>query len=353
MFHEHSMAHSASGRERSGRNRSITSHASISWSARETDRHGLQFVDRESFVQGIPMQKSSVFSAHVVLLCLIAALPVGQQAEAQALLPIGQYLSAQMPVLTPAQVVNAPELVHARLRARNPEYRDEAKFAIDPVLGLVGDLSGGGVVDLASLQGIPFGALDLKGLQLSDLAPLAGMPLVVLGLEDTRVTDLKPLAGMKLKKLYLSNTAITDLKSLTGMPLEELMLVGTRVKDLRPLRGSPIQMLWLNNTPVTDLSPLAQCPMVSLTLEGTGVSDLRPLSGMSSLKRLHIGGTRVRDLTPLKGLRLTRLIFSPKAINAGLEAIRHMNTLTELGTTLETRMNPKQFWELYDQGGLR
>lgn len=299
------------------------------------------------------MQRSSVCSTHVALVCLIAALPVGQQAEARAMLPIGQFRSTQTPVLTPAQVISTPELVHARLRARNPEYRDEAKFAIDPVLGLVGDLSGGGVVDLGSLQGIPFGALDLKGLEVSDLAPLEGMPLVVLGLEDTRATDLSSLAGMKLKRLYLSNTSISDLKSLAGMPLEELMLVGTRVKDLRPLRGSPIQMLWLNNTPVTDISPLAKCPIVSLTLEGTGVSDLRPLSKMSSLKRLHIGGTRVRDLTPLKDLRLTRLIFSPKAINAGLEAIRHMNTLTELGTTLETRMPPKQFWELYDQGGLR
>ncbi len=297
-------------------------------------------------------QEFTLMSSRFALLCLIASIPVKEQAEAEALLFVGQVLPAKSPVLTPAQVVNNPELVHARLRAKNPGYRNQAQFAVDPALGLVGDLSGGGVSDLAPLQGIPFGALDLKGLQVSDLAPLKGMPLMVLGLEDTHVTDLTPLAGMKLEKLYLSNTAISDLKPLAGMPLKELMLVGTRVKDLRPLKGNPVQMLWLNNTPVTDISPLAKCPIVSLTLEGTGVSDLRPLSEMSSLQRLHIGGTRVRDLTPLKGLRLTRLIFSPKAISAGLESIRNMKTLTELGTTLGTRMPPGQFWQQYDQGRL-
>lgn len=294
-----------------------------------------------------------LISTRFALLCFIAPIPVTQQAEARPLLPTEQVRQAQSSVLTPAQVVNDPELVHSRLRARNPEYRNRGQFELDPALGLIGDLSGGGVIDLSPLQGIPFGALDLKGLQVSDLSPLVGMPLVILGLEDTDVADLNPLAGMKLERLYLSNTATSDLKPLAGMPLNELMLVGTRVRDLRPLRGSQIQSLWLNDTPVTDMSPLAKCPVVSLTLEGTGVSDLRPLSKMSSLQRLHIGGTKVSDLTPLKGLRLTRLIFTPKAISAGLEAIRNMDTLIELGTTLDTRMPPKQFWQLYDQGGLR
>jgi internalin A len=255
--------------------------------------------------------------------------------------------------LTAGQVVASPELVHTRLRSKNPEYQNQARFALDPSLGLVGDVSAGGVHDLSPLQGIPFRALNLKGARVSDLTPLKGMPLVLLGLEDTDVADLGPLAGMKLEKLYLSNTAVADLRPLSGMPLKELMLVETGVKDLRPLRGAPIQLLWLNEAPVSDVSPLSQCPLISITLEGTGVSDLRPLAGMAGLQRLHIGRTGVRDLSPLRGLKLSRLIFSPAKIESGLDVVRGMKTLTELGTMLENRMPPQQFWQLYDQGGMR
>jgi internalin A len=276
------------------------------------------------------------------LLLLLVLFAVGRPAEAQALL-------SPSPGLTAAQVVANPELVHERLRSKNPDYRNQGELALDSALGLVGDFGKGGVQDLSPLQGIPFGALDLKGLRISNITVLKGMPLVFLGLEETQVADLKPLTGMKLRSLFLSNTAVVDLKPLAGQPLSDLMLVGTGVKDLRPLAKSPIKMLWLNGTPVEDISSLDKCPLVSLTLEGTPVSDLRPLAKMSSLKRLHIGGTKVKDLSPLKGLPLTRLIFSPKNITVGLETIRKMKTLTEIGTTLETRMPPKQFWQLYDQ----
>jgi internalin A len=67
---------------------------------------------------------------------------------------------------------------------------------------------------------------------------------------------------------------------------------------------------------------------------------------MKSLERLHIGNTPVRDLTPLAGLKLTRLIFDPARITNGLDGIRQMASLKELGTTLETRMPPDQFWML-------
>ncbi len=273
---------------------------------------------------------------------LLVSCAVEQLAEAQA-------LPSPAPGFAADQVAANPELVHARLRAKNPDYRNQGEFALDSALGLVGDFSKGGVEDLSPLQGIPFGALDLKGLRISNITVLKGMPLVFLGLEETQVGDLKPLTGMKLKSLFLSNTAVVDLKPLTGLPLSDLMLVGTAVKDLRPLAKSPIKMLWLNGTPVEDISSLGKCPLVSLTLEGTPVSDLRPLAKMSSLKRLHIGGTKVKDLSPLEGLNLTRLIFSPKNITVGLQTIRNMKTLTEIGTTLDTRMPPSQFWQLYDQ----
>lgn len=255
--------------------------------------------------------------------------------------------------LTAGQVAANPELVHKRLRSKNPEYKNQGRFALDSVIGLVGDLSASGVHDLSPLEGIPFRALDLKGTRVSDLAPLKGMPLILLGLENTDVTDLSPLVGMKIRKLYLSNTPVSDLRALSAMPLEELMLVETGVKDLRPLRRTPIQTLWLNGAPVSDISPLAHSPLISLTLEGTGVSDLRPLAKIPSLQRLHVGRTDVRDLTPLRGLKLNRLIFSPAKIASGLELVREMKTLTEIGTTLENRMPPKQFWQLYDQGRIR
>jgi hypothetical protein len=255
--------------------------------------------------------------------------------------------------LTAAQVVENPELLHARLLAANPGYGGQAEFAQDPDMGLVGDLSAApAVTDLSPLRNIPFNALDLRGLAVSDLASLKGMPLKVLCLEGTRVVDLAPLRGMKLEKLYLNDTAVRDLAPLSGMPLTEMILIGTKVERLEPLRGAPLQSLWLNGLAVTDVSPLAKSPLVSLTLEGTKVSDLSALSGMTSLQRLHVGGAPVTDLTPLKDLHLTRLIFTPATVTKGIDGLRAMGTVTELGVTLEGRMPPKQFWALYDQGKL-
>jgi hypothetical protein len=74
---------------------------------------------------------------------------------------------------------------------------------------------------------------------------------------------------------------------------------------------------------------------------------------MKSLRRLHIAESPVSDLTPLAGLALTRLIFSPAKIIAGMETVRKMKSLAELGTTLESRMPPAQFWRLYDQQQLK
>ncbi len=245
------------------------------------------------------------------------------------------------------------EMLHERLRKKNPGYQNQARFTTDPVLGLIGDFSGDRVTDLSPLQGVPFGALDLRGQAVSNLKPLRGMPLKVLGLEETEVKDLNPLRGMKLEKLYLNNTAVLDLKPLAGMPLKELMLVGTKVQDLNPLRSMPLQTLWLNDTPVSDISPLAFSPLVSLTLHRTKVSDLGSLAKMTRLKRLHIGETAVCDVSPLKGLRLERLILTPANIKSGLPLVRHMKTIKEIGTTLENRMSPELFWELHDQGNLR
>ena len=249
--------------------------------------------------------------------------------------------------LTAAQIVARPDLVHARLKAKNQYYQGEARFAEDPAAGLVAEIVEAAVVDLSPLRGLPLGALDLRATPVADLAPLAGMPLSMLALEQTRVTDLAPLQGMKLKKLYLNQTAVRDLTPLAGMPLVELMAVDAKIEDLSPLEGAPLEGLWLNRNPVTNLAALARSPLVTLTLEGTRVTDLRPLASVKSLQRLHIGDTAVQDLSPIAGLPLTRLIFNPARITNGLEAVRRMTSLEELGVTLEQRMPPAQFWEQF------
>jgi internalin A len=277
------------------------------------------------------------------LISMVAALCVGtgctrdtEQAEVTA--------KADTATLTAAEVLGNPALLHQRLLAANPAYRGGAQLAQDPQAGLIGQINVTTVSDISGLQGIPFGALDLRGLPITTVSPLKGMPLKLLGLEGTRVTDLSPLAGAPLVKLYLNDTAVSDLTPLKGMPLGELMLANTLVSDLTPLTGAPLQMLWFNKAPVTDIGPIAKCPLLSLTLEGTEIADLKPLSGNTTLKRLHIGGTKVTDLSPLKGLQLERLIFTPGNIKTGLEIAREMTSLKEIGTTLEGRMPPSQFW---------
>lgn len=277
----------------------------------------------------------------VVLLIITLAWGLGKVASGQAQQVKNAHLSAK-------QILADPGALHQRIKARNPEYNSQAQFAQDPTLGLVGDFTGSRIADLSPLAGIPLNALDLRGQPISDLKPLKGMPLTLLGMEDTPVADLSPLKGMRLTKLYLSNTPVSDVRPLAGMPLSELMLVGTRLKDLTPLKGSPVQTLWLNNTPVNNIAPLAGCRLVSLTLEGTKVADLKPLSKMTSLKRLHIGETPVTDLSPLKDLNLKRLVFTPGTITKGLDVARNMQSLAEVGTTLETLMPPAEFWSRYD-----
>jgi len=111
-------------------------------------------------------------------------------------------------------------------------------------------------------------------------------------------------------------------------------------------------MLWLNETPVDTIAPLAKAPLVSLTLHRTRVTDLSPLAG-TVLQRLHIAETPIADLAPLRGLPLTRLIFSPTTVTNGLEVVRAMTSLTELGSTLEARMPPENFWILLEKGTIK
>ena len=222
--------------------------------------------------------------------------------------------------------------LHAAIKARNPSYTGTGQFVIEE-----GKLL----------------AADLHDTAVTDLSPLSGHPIRELYLENTPVEDLSPLAGLPLNKLYLSSTKVSDLSPLRGSPLMELNLVSVPVRDLSPLAGLPLQMLWLNQVPVEDISPLAQTPLISLTLEGTNVRDISPLAEVPTLQRLHIGDTPVTDLTPLRNLPLTRLIFNPSQVTKGLMDVRRISTMQEIGTTLDGRQPPIQFWEAHDQGALK
>ena len=143
--------------------------------------------------------------------------------------------SAACSGLSAEQVLGHPELLHQRLKAKNPGYNGRARFAKVQDLGLVGDFAGSRISDLSPLAGIPFNALDLKGQPISDLKPLIGMPLTVLGFDDTRVMDLSPLKALKLTRLVFTPGSITkgldvarNIKTLTeaGTSLDVLMPPG-------------------------------------------------------------------------------------------------------------------------------
>jgi len=255
----------------------------------------------------------------------------------------------KVPPLVPGSVAWTPDLAHAALKRLNPGYNGRALFQFegDQITGA--QLTDTGVTDLTPLQGMMLRGLDLRGTAVTDIGPLRGLPLTELYLEGTAVSDLGPLRDTKLRSLYLSGTPVEDLSPLRGLPLTELNLLGTNVEDLTPLRGLPLEFLWLNETPVSDISALTHCPLVSLTLHRTLVTDLMPLIG-TDLQRLHVGETRVTDLTPVTTLKLTRLIFTPSSIERGIEDVRRMTTIQEIGPTFENKMVPARFWALYDQG---
>jgi len=261
------------------------------------------------------------------------------------------------PAGSAGQPISSPDQLAAALKEKNPGFDGEPQMQPISADLLALAINDPKVKDISPLARQRIGALDLSGCDITDLSPLQGLPLSELYLEDNRrLTDISALRGMPLQKLYLSRTRVENLGPLRGAPLAELNLLGTSVKDLAPLAECPLTMLWLTGCPVADLAPLARVPLVSLTLQDTRVADLSPLAN-TSLQRLHIGGAEVTDLTPLGTLQLTRLIFTPSKIKAGLDVVRQMGSLQELGTrfddTADDKKPPAAFWELYDKGELK
>ena len=171
----------------------------------------------------------------------------------------------------------------------------------------------------------------------------------VIFLENTRVENLKDLSEAKLVELRLNNSPIQSLKGLEGQPLENLYAVGTGITEVSALRSSNLRQLWLSESPVSDVSGLSGLPLVSLTLHRTLVEDVLFVRQLPVLQRLHIGETLVEDLTPLAGVNLTRLVFTPSRIKRGMNVVRSLYGLREIGTVFDDSgrdlTSPEQFWK--------
>ena len=208
------------------------------------------------------------------------------------------------------------------------------------------------VKDLSPLKGLDLIMLDLTFCQIEDLSPLEGMPLEELYLEETEITDesLAPLADMPLKILYLGNTEVTNIAPLSGLPLTQLNLLDAPITSIQGIEKMPLQTLWVPGTTVSDLTPLKGTQLQSLDIARSKVISLAPLAGMTTLQRLNMEAVEVTDLTPLEGLPLTRLIFNPAKIEKGLDMVRNMPSLQEVGLDFDSKMPPAEFWAKYDAG---
>ena len=261
------------------------------------------------------------------------------------------------------------------------------------------------VTDLAPLKGMPLSYLALPGEYhvhslLTDIDPLKGMPLTYLNCAYTRVSDLNPLKGMPLQKLNLRDLkGVADLTPLEGMPLTSLNLDGcshlTSLKgiegmkltdlilnschslaSLRGIEGMKLTSLRLYNcSSLTNLKGIEGMKLTSLSLEGcSSLTSLRGIEGMpltdlnlskcsslTSLKGIEgmplttfrFEGSGVTDLTPMTGMTIKALTFQPKNITKGIEIIRGMKNIREIGTIWNHLMKPDEFWKKYDAGEFR
>ena len=207
-------------------------------------------------------------------------------------------------------------------------------------------------LNLSPLRGIPLSSAKFSETPVEDLSPLSGMRLKTLELRNTSVANLEPLRGMPLAKLILESSPISNLEPLQGRPLVYLALSGTKASDLQPLTGMPLRHLNISFSAVSDLSPLAGMPLNYLNIGGTRVTDLSPLAE-APLKKLYLTQrgnrtTPVSNLTPLNDLSLTDFRFDPWRITEGIDIIRKMSTITQIGMQYNGMVPPEEFWEKYD-----
>jgi len=218
--------------------------------------------------------------------------------------------------------------LNATLKAANPEYEGDGEFQVKEGKLVKAQLVNTGIYELSPLMGRPLFTLNCNNNNISDLAPLTGMPLDLLMCAQNKITDLSPLHGMSIRRLAISANDVNDLSPLRDLPLVFLACAKTRVSDLSPLKNMKLQRFDCSSTPARSLAPLAGMP----------------------LQLLAIHGTEVTDLTPLAGMQLKTLSFTPKNITRGIDVLRNMTSLIEIGTSASYLLRPKDFWEEYDYG---
>jgi hypothetical protein len=244
--------------------------------------------------------------------------------------------------------ISKVSLIQAILIKANPDYRGQGKIHEEDGEIIAAEFPSCGLKNLSPLRGLKLEALDLSGNPVREIRHLRGMPLTRLFLEYTLVESLEELREAKLVELRLNGSPVRSLSGLEGHPLENLYAVGTQINNISALASSNLRQLWLTESPVTDLSPLEGLPLVSLTAHRTLVEDLSFVRKLPLLQRLHIGETLIKDLSPLGGLNLTRLVFTPGRIERGMEVVRSLSNLREIGTKFDDQgrdlMPPDAFW---------
>jgi hypothetical protein len=77
------------------------------------------------------------------------------------------------------------------------------------------------------------------------------------------------------------------------------------------------------------------------------VSDLKPILKMP-LTFLVLSGTEVRDVTALKDLPLERVVLPKRTGVKGVEALKDVRTLREIGYEPDGRgQTPETFWKSF------
>ncbi len=185
-----------------------------------------------------------------------------------------------------------------------------------------------------------------------DLSSLSGMKIFSLACHVENL-DLSSVRGIVLTELSCFGGGATDMTVISGMPLSALVVSGNwDLTQLGPLKGMPLTVFCCDNTQVADLSPLSGMSLKQLTCHVSQVADLSPLKGMP-LEHLNCDQTLVTDLSPLAGMKLKKLSFTPSPALKGVEAIRQMDSLVEIGLSYDKLMPAKEFWKKYDAGAFR
>ena len=250
-------------------------------------------------------------------------------------------------VLAPVVIRNAEQL-NGALRAKNPAYNGRGRFKVVDDKIVEAHLANTGLADLSALGGLPLSVVDLRFCrEVSDLSPLKGARLASLVIQGSKVRDLASLTGMPLQSLDVSECReLESVSGIEGAPLTRLTLHSCpKLKSIDALAGMKLTAANVEGCSLlTDISALRGMPLTYLKISGTQVTDLTPIKG-APLNHVHLEDTKVTDVTPLAGSPIEKLIFNPKNITKGLEVIRNMKTIKEIGRTWDERTTPAEFWK--------